>query len=81
MKQMFFNTMRLNAHDTCNKTAWRKARNRQRQQRLVRSIAKLLASTAPASVAGSFIRQNVIQATRILQQRIDQGLALADDQK
>lgn len=42
-------------------------------------VEKLLASTAPSSIFGPFVGQDVIQATRVLQKRTNPSSALAND--
>lgn len=81
MERMFFDTMRLHEYDIRNKAMKWRAHNERWQQRLVRSVEKFLTSTAPASIVGSVISQNVIPRSRFSLKRINKGSAPADGQE
>lgn len=73
--------MRLHEHNPCEKTEKQRVRIEQRQQRLGRSVHKVLVKTAPASIVGRVIGHNVIPTTLVLQTRTSQGSDLAGDPK
>lgn len=81
MEPMFFDAMLLHKHDPRGKTGVvlinRIARNKWRQQHLVRPANKFLASTAPVSIAGLCIGQNIIQTARVMQKHTSQGSVLS----
>lgn len=71
--------MRLHEQNPGDKTEKWRARNERRQPRLGRFVETLLGSTAPASNVGSFIGLNINTTTPVLQKRVCQRAALADE--
>lgn len=67
MEQIFYNTIHLHEHLSCNGTKGQRGHNEQRQQYLVQSAYKFLFSTAPMSIAGTVICYNMVSTTRVLE--------------
>lgn len=71
--------MRLHEHSPYDSTERWRARSRRRQQHLVRSLQKLVVSTASAIIFGTIIGLNVIPTTSILRHRTNWISSLAGD--
>lgn len=81
INHLFFIARHVHEHELRDKTEKWRACKEQRLQCLVLSADKYLASTAPASLVGPFIGQNVITTTGVMQKPFKQGSVLADDPK
>lgn len=70
--------MRFHEYELRDKTEWWIVRNERWQQRLLRSVDKLSASTAPSFIVRPVIDLAVVSITGILRKRINQSTSLAE---